>query len=450
MELRLQKLIASLEQLSNIYNIDDNNPLRFVLEHPVTNVPYVIVASIVEPNVIAALPRNGTWVVFDPNSRYYRQALKYKGTAQDSSYYVSPNGNSWQLLTTYDAIFSEPLSSGAGTEGPTGPVGPAGAKGLDGDIDYQSIVDTVIPLVNAARLIPQSIVITGANTVLEGRTTQLTATVTYVNGTSANVTTSSTWSVNNANGSVNTTGLFTGNTVSADSLCTVTVSYTNLGVTVQSTHGITVQDAIPSSIAINGASNVNENTSSTYTATVTWNNGATSSVTPTWGLSTPTLGSINSGGVLSAASVSANTSGNVTAAFTYMGNTVNGSKAITVVNVPTVVYPYYGLADMSATKNEAFILALSSRGPNASRLSTFTLDAQGPTIKMYYAYPVSYGPATFVDTSNGFEGGWDGVIDPFTNTGPITINVTVDGAQVPFYLYGTDMPNIGAVTWQVN
>src|SRR5690606_16593761 len=132
--------------------------------------------------------------------------------------------------------------------------------------------------------------------------------------------------------------------------------------------------------------------------------------------------------------------------------TVQDTHTVTVVDVPLIIYPYYGVADMNAVKDEAFILALTGRGPNGDRTATFTLDsgAAGSGLKMYYAYPVSYGLATFTDTSNGFEGGWDGVRnDPFTLPGPIIVPVTVGGNVVDFYLYGTDFDGLGQVTWQV-
>ena len=115
-----------------------------------------------------------------------------------------------------------------------------------------------------------------------------------------------------------------------------------------------------------------------------------------------------------------------------------------------VIYPYYGLGSSTATLDAALILGLSGRGPTASRaLDSWTITS-GPNESMYYAYPVAYGEATFLDTDSQMEGGWDGV---FYNTtgelGPATINVTINGVVVPFYLYKTDWPDLGLCHWKV-
>ena len=33
--------------------------------------------------------------------------------------------------------------------------------------------------------------------------------------------------------------------------------------------------------------------------------------------------------------------------------------------------------------------------------------------------------------------------------GPATVNVTIGGNVVPFYVYKTDYPNLGPVTWSI-
>lgn len=120
---------------------------------------------------------------------------------------------------------------------------------------------------------------------------------------------------------------------------------------------------------------------------------------------------------------------------------------------PAGILPYFGVGPVvsQANKTAALILALPSRGPTADRSNlAFTLDTEDNLHTMYYAYPVSYGQAIFLDVSAGYEGGWDGAHGDFGQTlGPITVNVTVSGVVVPFYLYQTDYPNLGSVLWRV-
>ena len=75
-----------------------------------------------------------------------------------------------------------------------------------------------------------------------------------------------------------------------------------------------------SSIAVSGPSSVNEGGTGTYTATATWSDGTTSSVTPTWSENS-TYATISTGGVLTALAVTANQTATVTASYTSGGVT---------------------------------------------------------------------------------------------------------------------------------
>lgn len=112
---------------------------------------------------------------------------------------------------------------------------------------------------------------------------------------------------------------------------------------------------------------------------------------------------------------------------------------------PSGVLPYFGTASASATMDSALILGLQFRGPTPDRLNpAFTLTS-GPNVSMYYAYPASYGFATFLDTDSQMEGGWDGAF--FDTTGALG-PITVDVGGTPYYLYKTDWPDLGLCHWK--
>ena len=82
----------------------------------------------------------------------------------------------------------------------------------------------------------------------------------------------------------------------------------------------------------------------------------------------------------------------------------------------------------------------------------FTVNAAGITEYGYFMYPIQLGPATIVDQSTGFEGGWDGASWPDSGAigltdGPIVISRTVGDDASDWYLYRTDFPGIGEFTF---
>lgn len=89
-----------------------------------------------------------------------------------------------------------------------------------------------------------------------------------------------------------------------------------------------------SSLAITGPNSLNEGTSATYTATATFSDGSTKTVTPTWSENS-SYASITASGVLTAASVSSNQTVTITASYSTGGITKSATKSVTIVNLVT-------------------------------------------------------------------------------------------------------------------
>lgn len=118
--------------------------------------------------------------------------------------------------------------------------------------------------------------------------------------------------------------------------------------------------------------------------------------------------------------------------------------------LPKGIAPYFGTGPVSAAHDQNLILGLQFRGPTLDRLNPeFTLETWDDNTTMYYAYPMEYGLATFIDAENGMEGGWDGAMLSEGQLGPVIVPVTVNGVTKDFYLYETDWPNLGLVRWRV-
>lgn len=100
-DLKLQKLIESLEVASDIRNMDDTNPIVHRLSNPTVRKVTAIVCSVREPSTLI-LPINVTWFVFDPLSPYYKMALRRKSkTTVANSGFV----HQWELVDTIDQVF---------------------------------------------------------------------------------------------------------------------------------------------------------------------------------------------------------------------------------------------------------------------------------------------------------------------------------------------------------
>jgi hypothetical protein len=188
-----------------------------------------------------------------------------------------------------------------------------------------------VTIVNVAATLSSLAIGSGPSSVNEGGTGTYTATATWSDTTTSSVT--PTWSVSPTTyASINSSGVLTTLAVTANQTATVTASYTSGGVTKTATRTVAIVDvpATLSSLSISGPSSVNESSIGTYTATATWSDTTTTSVTPTWSVSPTTYASISTGGVLTAATVTANQTATVTA--TFGGKT--GTMSVTIVNVP--------------------------------------------------------------------------------------------------------------------
>ena len=95
---------------------------------------------------------------------------------------------------------------------------------------------------------------------------------------------------------------------------------------------------IPTCLTINGDASVRAGGSATYTATATYNDGSTQTVTPTWSLSSgSSYGSINSSGVFTAIGTATQRSVTVAASYTENGATVSTAKGVTITTFTVTI-----------------------------------------------------------------------------------------------------------------
>ena len=211
---------------------------------------------------------------------------------------------------------------------------------------------------------------------------------------------------------------------------------------------------IVTGIEVVGSGSVAAGAQQQYTINATYNDGQTGAVVSTTWTADANIGTIDTSGLFTAVTGSTVESGNVSVDVMSADGTVYTAVfAVTVAAESVPIYPYAGIVNPAAPLTEALILGLTIRGTVEDRTGGFTtanpllLESQGTSQTMMYAYPASYGFATFLDIESNFTGGWDGAMAPAM--GPATVNVTIGGNVVPFYVYKTDYPNLGPVTWSI-
>jgi len=179
-----------------------------------------------------------------------------------------------------------------------------------------------------------SLAINGPSSVNESGTATYTATAGWSDGTTSTVT-PTTWGFNPATtfASISASGVMTTQAVTSNQSVTVSASYTFGAVTRSDTQPVTIVNVMATltGLTINGPSSVNESGTATYTATASWSDGSTSTVTPTtWGVSPATLTSINASGVLTTQAVDTDQTATVTASYTFGGVTRLDTQPVTI------------------------------------------------------------------------------------------------------------------------
>ena len=186
---------------------------------------------------------------------------------------------------------------------------------------------------------PNRLTIIGSEVLQSGARTKLTATARYANNRERTV--NPAWSSSNpVAASVSAAGVVTAGVVSAPTQVTISASWTENGATVQATHVILVS-ATPSALTaltLTGPSSVQSGGQVRLISNAVYADQSSKAVSAKgFTVSNPAVGSVNSRGVLTVATVTVNTSLTVTASYEEGGVTKTASLSITVSAGPAVL-----------------------------------------------------------------------------------------------------------------
>jgi len=360
-----------------------------------------------------------------------------------------------------------------GPQGPAGPQGPQGPQGPAGVVDYDQVQQMIQDAIDQLNFKSLKFVDPVPTQVYGTKSIDLPVELVDTLANTSTVVQASYTIATTGLGTIDSSGHLVAADVQIDTSTTVIANYTDSNdknYTVSTP--ITIKALKVSSLTLGGPANVNSGSTGTYTATAHYTDSSTKVVTTdantTWSIVSGSIGTL-AGNVLTAPTVGSDVSGQIKASYTENGTTVQGTINVTI-KAPSlkalygaVVSPADIASYSSYTGWSDFILALPSTGSSNNKVNTVTINQQsfggaaGTDQYGWYAYPKSYGTATFVDTSNNFPGGWDGAkvppgIDVGSSgvTGPMEVTVNVNGSDVVYYLYRTDQDGIGSKTWSVS
>lgn len=232
--------------------------------------------------------------------------------------------------------------------------------------------------------------ISGASSMAEGQLEAYNAKATFSDGTTQTVSPNS-WSEDSSITTISGNGYLTAGQVNSDSSVNITASYTYNGLTKQATKSVTVVDMNPPAtlvaIAINGPGLIDENSTAQYTATATFSNGSTQTISPSWSENS-SVTTVSSGGLLSASEVANDTTVTLSASYTVGGVTKNANIGVIVQNtVPArslVSLDISGASELNENSGSQYV-AMASYSDGSSEIvsPTWSENSSVTTISSY-------------------------------------------------------------------
>jgi hypothetical protein len=147
--------------------------------------------------------------------------------------------------------------------------------------------------------------------------------------------------------------------------------------------------------------------------------------------------------------------GDIAKAFIVNDNTTEvASGQLTGTAASTALYPKYGIGPCGIRSAESVKTYLTNTINNSASGNSITLSLPNDRYG-YVAIPDTV--STSATFTSGFTGGWDGATwncppgdELFSQTGPLAIKITTSGEAHTWYLYRTDFPGLGSVSYKIS
>ena len=313
--------------------------------------------------------------------------------------------------------------------------------------------DKPVTIANLGNIV--SVALIGAASIDEGKTSSYMMRATNEDGSTTDFATPTLTFVTATAFASISSNVVTAKAVTADTPISLRGTITAEGKQWTADLAVTIKDvpATLSSLAITGPATVQEKLTGQYSATATYSDGTTATVTPTWSISNAaglTGLLLSASGLLTTVEVTADTTIAVKASFTHSGTTKTATANVKITNVAVVTAkPRFGIisrVNSEAGFNQAFLDSLTTILPGVTEDNIY-MPAYSTTTANdkwgYVALPKAthgYAYVRQVDgASYGFAGSWDGAKDypdawDYTGPAEVTINGTI------WVIYRHDFP----------
>lgn len=328
-----------------------------------------------------------------PNSLLERSAAQYDVVVvySDGSF-KSPTSSNWTIS-----------GSGAATISPSGPSATLTAGSVSSDttatitvscseLNTNLRLDYTVTILNVADPAFAFLEIDGPNSINENSSAQFTATAIF-DDSSRRALSPISWLVTPP-ATIANSGVLSVGEVPSDRIVTVLGTGILNGITRTGSLSVLLVNVPPQrtlvSLNIIGPSTINQNTNAQFVAVVTFSDGSSQAIVPSWANDSLAV-SISNSGLLSAGEVSSDTSVTISATYPSGGITLNASKTVTIVH-STVTIPTQerqltemkikgGLFQflLNGPVGNTYIVQVSTNLPTWLPLTTNTIPASGST-----------------------------------------------------------------------
>lgn len=409
----LKVIIGQLDAVTDILNDENVNLTASYTENGTTVNATLNVVIVADPPTVVSLEITGPTEMDEETSiELVATATFDNGSTLNVSGTDSLHPSVWTYLQTATGITDGPnTASQTYTSGADIAADENFEVQASVTIRGETVTATHTVTVKDVPLVPQSLQIMGATSIVEGNTESYIFRVTFTDGSTEDINPVNLAEVDNdLDASITPAGLFTAGQVNADTPIRISVNHLYDGTPLSDTHDVTITDIPePASLEIKGQPSVSEQGSFNYTFEVTYTDGSTVNVGPVDNASSDNaIGTFGTDGTLTTADITVDTDIILSADIVHEGVPLSDTLTVSVVADPIPVsIEIQGTADVaeSTSHSYTFEVTMSDGSKKNVTADTFTASTASASVTNVATGAVSYADVSSdetVDLSVGY------------------------------------------------